>query len=287
MKSKIIFFIYLFLFSMVIFPHAFMASESNKVEVLYSEKPLNINNQFVINPNTYFFGTVIDKEKINIQFGDGQISIPSEDIKKAEMPTDNISTFQSLPSNAEYKLVEIKPEAIIYPKDVTGEKKVTALEKISEYPVYKSENGKNIIYIGNVAFYLTNNGSRALVQKAGEELSVIEEDTKIADAGTEEGPTNESVNQDGIYSKGEPIAEEEESISEEEIDTNNLEKIDPVQEEEKKLEDQSSMKMTIQSVNPWDGSEAGYFKVTDTTTVYDNRGNGALRPMGQLEEGQV
>lgn len=40
--------------------------------------------------------------------------------------------------------------------------------------------------------------------------------------------------------------------------------------------------------DPWSGAKADYFKVTtDNLTVYDNRGDGPLKPVGKLKKDQV
>ncbi|WP_202616108.1 hypothetical protein, partial [Sediminibacillus terrae] len=253
---------------------------------------------FSIKDSTYFYGYE-NENGVSIQYGNTNKLIPKEALVKVESNENVSGLFEFETADTQV----LAKGTTLYKEAGEGSPSGTILNE-TDYPVYEESNGHPVIYLGNVAFHLSDIESSAVEGTADAELSETvegeentsitketeassdkaasgerEDDTSVVDNGTTEAePSKDAEKQDGASSEEEavdPVQEEEQSGTA------------LTQEEEKKVDTKSLNKVTVQSVNPWDGSEAGYFKVTDTTTVYDNRGNGALRPMGQLEEGQV
>ncbi|SDK61388.1 mannosyl-glycoprotein endo-beta-N-acetylglucosaminidase, partial [Sediminibacillus albus] len=130
-----------------------------------------------------------------------------------------------------------------------------------------------------------------------EDIVMTEDDSSKTTGGetetttTEEQLTSEDPEEPKQDSE-EPAVSGEEGTEEPTIDSNE-ELNTEVSESEGEKEVQSETEQTVlvqataNSTDPWDGVISDYFKVTTTTTVYDNRGSGSLRPMGQLKQGQV
>ncbi|MFD1451537.1 SH3 domain-containing protein [Oceanobacillus sojae] len=152
-----------------------------------------------------------------------------------------------------------------------------------------------------------------------EEESSEEELNSEGEAGIEEESSEEELNSEGEAGIEEELSEEElnseeeagieEELSEEELNSEEeagieeeLSEEELNSEEEAGIEEESSedktnlegaskkeLKQTdLQKATAFADSSTGYFKVNvDNLTVYDNRGDGPLKPMGKLKKGEV
>ncbi|MFC4661447.1 SH3 domain-containing protein [Oceanobacillus aidingensis] len=112
-------------------------------------------------------------------------------------------------------------------------------------------------------------------ERAAEEGSETEEELLEGGIAVEEGSeTEEELLEEETATEEDSEIEEEASENEEEISHQNT--------------DKSLEQTQFKTVTPFSNSSTGYFEVNvNNLTVYDNRGNGPLKPIGNLKKGEV
>src|SRR5690625_2873467 len=122
-------------------------------------------------------------------------------------------------------------------------------------------------------------------------------DTKRENQNSKEVADDEEGNSDQLAkteSYDEKLSQVDEEVKKEAQDELNSSQHEKKTEEEamkkasKAVLATDSVSTVNSKVNPWNGVSSNYFKVTtDNLVVYDNRGNGPLKPVGKLKKGQV
>ncbi|QTN00776.1 hypothetical protein ERJ70_16710 [Sediminibacillus dalangtanensis] len=296
---------------------AAQTSEENETYNLYcTNEKIELNDSVSMNKDVCLYGKE-NNDQLLIQFHNDYREIPLDKLTKKSTEKSSLNLQQ------ESHLLIINSGTSIY-LDKECRTLSGIFLKETEYPVYEDNEGGLIIYIGDVPFYLANDedvtfpkaqeneevtNEKETTDSSSDETSIVE-----TEQGSSKGTTEELSEEPVVQEKTDPEetaidedagmeSSEKESVSETEPDTStdksseelNQEETSSTvaststkeEEKEKQLETQSFTKMMVQSVDSWENSDADYFKVTTSTTVYDNRGDGALRPMGQLLEGQV
>ncbi|SDK13666.1 hypothetical protein, partial [Sediminibacillus albus] len=180
MKRKIAFIISVLLVFLVALPQVFSANgESEGLEIFHATTVINLNDQFSLNPNVYFYGKENDYE-LEIQYGGGEFSIPIESVQKAEFSDTEKPSYQTLPPEGSYALKTIDEGDTVYSTNSSPEHKLDIISS-SEYPVYQDENGENVIYIGNTAFFYEEK----------EDIVMTEDDSSKTTGGETETTTTE------------------------------------------------------------------------------------------------
>lgn len=266
--------------SQIIFPISAFATDSSQDETvnLYQvTQEIALDNGITISEGTYLYG-VNTSESIKLQFADSYIEIPLESVSIKE-------AGENTPVYNEYLLEEtsdkiFKPGSLGYSSERFESTNLILNEEIA-YPFMVNEDGLETILLGNVTFFMKD-----IIEEIP---SNIQDETEASSDELVEDISSEDADEDSASSNKVVENKSSEQMVEEEIQTvleNEVVESESIQNN--KVEKSVSLFRTAIKVDPWEGVSSKYFKVSqDNVIVYDNRFEGALRPVGVLEKNQV
>lgn len=264
-----------------------------------------VEDSIIINKGTLVYGQKINEEDVvNIQFGESHVTVLLENLIEVDLMENEVPGFVEINQLENAKKQAINKEQSLYALYPDEGVRIQFTGNI-EYPVYHDELGLEVVYIGNVAFYLSaddrQNVMETIEDKEAEELPKVEEtaeDEFVTDEEEEtESQTEELVGESGQLSEGKELEEvikaEEKNKLLENNEANYSEREESLASEEfvnnllkNSVTFSNETKVAVQNTNnAWKNSSAKYFKVNiDNLTVY-SKGN--TKVLGTLTKGQV
>lgn len=312
-KAFISFLVLLIVFIQIITPQTSLAEVKGNTEVTSTPPQLYKANQDVdleggitLIEGAYFYAEKVEEE-LFVQYNDTETIIPLNNAIEID-PNDEITvTYENIPEES-IELRTFSEDTSIYSL-YSNEEGIATIKATTSYPVFEDSFGIEVIYIGNVSFYLSKE-DRNMAEK---KLSDSQDSETTNDIPAEEESSSNGQGQikeeDGA-SVGEDTVDETESTKNKEDETEDTEiskeeepkETDVIEEEqentleepedntEQEIErssEQNLMRSFAVAQDPWEGSSAKYFEVTkDDLIVYDNRGS-SLKAVGTLKKGQV
>jgi len=291
---------------LLVLPVNFVNAEELKGDnkLVQIKEDIKVDN-LTIKEGTLVYAEYIEEEEIMMSYGDEEIAIASD---KIVIPLEDELAYSpeyiEEPSSVE---MEMKPVVGLYGFPHEG----MAIEYIDEVevPVYILEDGTEVVYIGNVMFFVDKEDYENKLKEILEHTnSDSEEDEELNETEVGDQESSQLVTEPEESTSSELPEEadiEEETSEQENKGTDDLLEDDSElkasgnlieEENEKELEyfensnvEESKQvnRLRVISNDPWEGQNTGYFKVTsDNAVVYDIR-SGKYIKIGELVEGQV
>ncbi|MRG85078.1 SH3 domain-containing protein [Salinibacillus xinjiangensis] len=294
-KSINIFTLIVLIFSMFSTPITVLGEsttqQTSNLNLYQTTEEVIVENTIAIEPNTYLYGSEKQEQpgKVFIQFGKSELTLNKEKLNNVEITEESPIFKEYKNNNALDKIVDANQK--LYPNNSNSETQVTFLQETT-YPVVQNEQKDEILYIGNVEFYLTKEEEVVAETDQQQEQQITTEEEKQSNTSKESTTTEEDTTLEKDSSKEESnLQSETENVDREE---------DTTQEEQTKKQEESSVSepedgspkeekvVQASSVsNPWETSTSQYFKVNEEKLpVYDNR-SGKNIEVGYLTKGQV
>lgn len=170
----------------------FTLEKPDEIHLYKTSDNVEIEEGIFIEPGSYVYGSPAE-ENVRIQYKDTEVEIPAAVLEIVETEEADVPPYHSVPElssavDTERKLGE---GTKLYHIDVEAEAGITIAQEI-DYPVFQNEYGLEVIYLGNLEFYL--NEEDRLIALNMQEDPVAEEGTNH-DAETEEDLQNETNNE--------------------------------------------------------------------------------------------
>ena len=276
-----------------------------------------ISKQTILSPLIFFMTLLIVAQiimpySINAETIDKTANQPKEsDTYKEPMDpkNDKDELVTSTPSSivSEESLDEIVNESEQVEKE-TVSRSIEKESKLDNQTEDQSVNRQEATESYSEREPATGENKEAIDQENGsteEEVGVEQEPTDVEVDNTAAEKVAEGQKEDNQFIGIDDPGEEEKNnlkVTEEfeeeatNLDNETIEVDDEIEEIEKpvsqmaKQQSVSTLSTTslAKASDPWSGAKADYFKVTtDNLTVYDNRGDGPLKPVGKLKKDQV
>ncbi|WP_120631198.1 MULTISPECIES: SH3 domain-containing protein [Clostridia] len=276
--------------------------EANNHLLFQTNKDINVNDELLVKKDTFLYGYK-EEEMVRLEFGDTYITIPASSVNEIASDTSS-PEFQTNTENLNGKKELLTKGTPLYSIEPDEQIRVI-LNKDSEYFVYENSLGLQVLCIGNIEYYFSEEDRL----KAIKELeSSTDEEEKMDESTEGEEPKEEQANENNEKSPNEQESGDDQAVNNERSDIKEVEKdksledlLDKEQDKnqkdqntnEKQLEENNVASSAIKEfsrvskANPWENVKSKYFEVTkDSLMIYDNR-SGSLRPVGELKKGQV
>ncbi|WP_246484849.1 SH3 domain-containing protein [Virgibacillus salarius] len=303
------------------------AADSNDHQLYQVIEPIELENGIILEEATFLYGNEVkSKDKIEIQYADTYISIDKDNLIAVKVN----NTENELPKYIEFEKAKTEEEKSISDTEYTSlyslypdeEERGTFDGKRVDYPVYKNEVGVNVIYLGNVEFYLSKEDRKVIFDKSLKEGTMESNNTEMGEGEKDDSEQNNAENEeiisdqeinkkdsetiDSDNTEGEKAEEDTSEQNNAETEGNDVEseknisdyEVNKVVEEdigerknqsEKLREEENRViheKTTFSTINnTWENTSANYFKVVENKLSVYSKGN--KKVLGTLEEGQV
>lgn len=279
---------FLLFFAQIVYPitaygEISLTDQTDKEQLYQVTASTDLENGLTIKEGTFLYGKK-DEGGVLIQFADTYITL-SPDLVREVTTDQNVPSFHEPVEQESTSLSKSTSLYSIYPDTESRIVFHTDLE----YPVENNQFGLEVIYIGNVEFYLNKDDRlQALEEKQQKETDNSSSEKEQEDEGT----SDESVNEEDKDTAPKPPVEQNSKDETKESNTdlkqqdhNNIGEPSSDLDSEPQHNRINSLAGAKQT-KIWEGVTSNYFKVTtDNLIVYDNR-SGSLEPIGKLSKGQ-
>lgn len=236
---------------MTIYGAANVTEKDKQINLYQVTQSFAIDDSITIEEETLIYGKEVSEDLIEIQYADTYITLPSSNIQGYEGEEENIPEFVEYESDSDLETIPLELDSSLYSLYPDNAERITVTSDI-DYPIYISETGIETVYLGNIAFYLSEE-DRELIEELNAEgqpgdSAMAEKDTTEEEQSdsSEKGSDGENTNEEapksdlGEEAEEQPVSNEKESGQAEEQPESIEEESDKAEEQPDSTEEESS-----------------------------------------------